>query len=47
MNKALQTKLLWKIMAEPNNWWVKIINKKYMKNTHFLEYKKGKNTSWQ
>lgn len=43
----MQMKLLWKIMAELDNWWVKIINEKNLKNTHALEYIKGNNTLWQ
>lgn len=34
-------------MAKLENLRVKIINEKYLKNTHVLEYKKDKNTSWQ
>ena len=31
MNKALQMKLIWKILTEPNNIWVNIIKEKYLK----------------
>ena len=47
MNKALQMKLLWKIIAEPNNIWVRIVNEKYLRNMELFSYKKQTNTSWQ
>src|ERR1044071_3748967 len=49
MNDALQMKLLWKILAEPNNIWVKIITQKYLKQSNLLNYNRGRNSkvSWQ
>ena len=38
MNKALQMKLLWKILSEPENIWVRIIQEKYLRNRSILQY---------
>lgn len=46
-NKALHIKLIWKIMTELDNLWVKTVNEKYLKSIHVLKYKKKANTSWQ
>ena len=42
MNKALQMKLIWKILTEPNNIWVNIIKEKYLKNENLFEYSGNK-----
>ena len=47
MNQSLQMKLLWKLIAEPDNLWVKIVNEKYLKSSNLWNYKKQCNTSWQ
>ena len=47
INVALQMKLLWKIMAEPDNMWVNIIREKYLKQASLWDYKKSGSTSWQ
>ena len=47
MNQTLQMKPLWKILAEPNNLWDKIVTEKYLKTDNILNYKKKRNTSWQ
>lgn len=31
VNKAMQMKLLWKIINKPKNTWVRLTNKKYLK----------------
>ena len=48
-NQALQIKLLWKIITEPQNQWVRIISEKYLREKNLREYEKksGTNTSWQ
>ncbi len=40
VNIALQLKLLWKIIAEPDNVWVQIIKEKYLKEESLMKYKK-------
>ena len=49
INCALQYKLLWKILAEPENCWVKVITGKYLKQTGILDYTRDrqKSSSWQ
>ncbi len=47
INIALQMKLLWKIIAEPYNIWVRIIHEKYLKNADLKLYEKRGQTSWQ
>lgn len=47
VNKAMQMKLLWKIMKKSNNVWVRTVNSKYLKNTNVLNYQKKGNCSWQ
>ena len=46
-NQALQIKLLWKIITELQNLWVRIITEKYLKRKTLIEYEKkiGSNTS--
>lgn len=38
MNKALQMKLLWKILSEPENIWVNVIKGKYLKENDLFSY---------
>ena len=47
VNIVLQLKLIWKILAEPENIWVKIITEKYLKQTSILRYQKKGCCSWQ
>ena len=47
MNEALQMKLIWKILAEPDNVWVRLIKYKYLRSANILEYKKTGNSSSQ
>ena len=47
MNEALQMKLIWKILAEPKNVWVEVIKHKYLCSSNLMEYKKGRDVSWQ
>ena len=47
MNKALQMKLLWKILAELENIWVRIIQERYLKNRSILQYSCKGDSSWQ
>ena len=46
MNEALQMKLLWKIYAEPDNIWVKLIKEKYLQDSSIRD-KPNQATSWQ
>ena len=43
----MQQKLLWKIIAEPDNIWVSLIREKYLKQESICEYKKKGSTSYQ
>lgn len=45
VNKAMQMKLLLKIMTKPDSVWVRLINAKYLKNQHVLQYTKKSNYS--
>ncbi len=36
MNCALQERLLWKLISEPSNMWVKIITEKYLKDSNIF-----------
>ena len=47
INIAMQQKLLWKIIAEPENIWVQIIREKYLKEETLFNYKKKGSTSYQ
>lgn len=47
MNIALQMKLIWKIITEPTNVWVKITKENYLKGTYILEFQKKPYISWQ
>ena len=42
MNKALQMKLIWKILTEPGNIWVNIIKEKYLRNDNLFSYSGAK-----
>ena len=42
MNKALQMKLIWKILTEPENIWVNIIKQKYLKHDNLFLYSGAK-----
>lgn len=39
-------KLIWELFAEPQNFWIRIINEKYPKNINVFYYQKNSNTSW-
>ena len=45
-NNAFQLKLIWKIVTEPDNCWVKVIKEKYFKDNDFFNIEKT-NSSWQ
>lgn len=47
VNKAMQMKLLWKIIKKPDNVWVRLIKEKYLHETNVMEYTKRGNCSWQ
>ncbi|XP_057249105.1 uncharacterized protein LOC104906541 [Beta vulgaris subsp. vulgaris] len=47
MNMALQFKLLWKILFCPDNLWVNLVSKKYMKSDGLFDYRVKANVSWQ
>ena len=48
MNKALQMKLIWKIITEPDNIWVNIVKGKYLKHVDLFKYSDTKKSkSWQ
>ncbi|XP_048490284.1 uncharacterized protein LOC125492238 [Beta vulgaris subsp. vulgaris] len=46
-NNALQFKLLWKILESPDNLWVQLVTRKYLKNDDLFSYKVKANVSWQ
>ena len=46
-NIALQFKLLWKIISSPENLWVSLVTKKYLKADNLFEYKMKANVYWQ
>lgn len=37
-NKAMQMKLLWRILRDPNNLWVQLVKKKYLKSASIFDY---------
>ena len=45
VNITFQLKLLWKIMVESENIWVKFIKEKYLRETMLLDYNKKGSTS--
>ena len=47
INIAMQLKLLWKTIAEPDNIWVRVIREKYLKHETIMSYKKKGSTSYQ
>lgn len=44
---ALQLKLLWRILCDQDNFWVKIITEKYFRSKNLFSYKSKPNQSWQ
>lgn len=46
-NIALQFKLLWKILTSPDNLWVSLVKKKYLKGDGLFSHKLKANVSWQ
>lgn len=40
-NQAALAKLGWKIITDPQNWWVQIISVKYLRSTNFFSAKKS------
>ncbi|XP_057248334.1 uncharacterized protein LOC130590283 [Beta vulgaris subsp. vulgaris] len=46
-NNALQFKLLWKILESPDNLWVQLVTRKYLKDVDLFNYKVKANVSWQ
>ena len=47
LNNALQMKLLWKLLFDKDNIWVRIITEKYLKEENILHYNDKKAKSWQ
>lgn len=46
-NLGFQLKLLWKIIAIPDNFWVTLVHKKYLRNESLWSYSPSRNSSWQ
>ena len=46
-NIALQMKLLWKLLKDPNNLWVQLVSGKYVKNQPLLTHTVSSLASWQ
>ena len=46
-NMALQFKLLWKIIDSPENLWVNLVSRKYLRSASLFYYKVKANVSWQ
>lgn len=44
-NKAALAKLGWKILTDPNNWWVQIMHAKYLRKNNFFSVKKNSRSS--
>lgn len=44
-NKAALTKLGWKIISDPDNWWVQIMRAKYLRRDNFFSVKKKSTSS--
>ena len=47
LNNALQMKLLWKLLTDKDNIWVRTITEKYLKEGNILHYNSKKTKSWQ
>lgn len=48
-NKAAMAKLAWKIISEPDNWWVKLVKLKYLRthNLFSVPKKNGHSLAWK
>lgn len=46
-NKAMQMKLLWRILMDPSNLWVQLVTKKYLKSKTLFDYAPSQSSSWQ
>lgn len=48
-NKAAMAKLAWKIISEPDNWWVKLVILKYLRTNNFFSVpkKSGQSLAWK
>lgn len=46
MNKALVAKMAWEIASNADKWWVKVFQKKYVKNINFMKIPVPKVVSW-
>ena len=44
-NNAALAKLVWKTLKEPDNWWVELVRKKYLRNCSLFTTKKRQNNS--
>lgn len=44
MNKALVAKMAWEIASNADKWWVKVFQKKYVKNIKFYENPSAKSS---
>lgn len=44
-NNAALAKLGWKLLTDPNNWWVRIMSAKYLRNKSFFTVKKSSQAS--
>lgn len=39
LNNACLAKLSWKVLTEEDNWWVRLVKSKYLRNEDFLDNK--------
>lgn len=39
VNPSLLAKLVWKVLTDPNNIWVRVVPRKFLKNGNFLDVK--------
>ena len=44
---ALQMKLLWRLIKDDNSLWVRLVIKRYIKNSNLFTIKASKSASWQ
>lgn len=48
-NNAALAKLAWKLVKDPDNWWVQIVRQKYLRDTNFFQARKkhSSSTAWK